>query len=65
MLTDAQMKQRDYTARPHNVFFGPEKHYLGQTFNVFFFNSLIINGFTVLFLLLLLWSLHRQLRTEK
>jgi len=65
MLTDAQMKQRDYTARPHNVFFGPEKHYLGQTFNVFFFNSLIINGFTVMFLLLLLWSLHRQLRTEK
>jgi len=65
MLTDAQMKQRDYTARPHNVFFGPEKHHLGQTFNVFFFNSLIINGFTVMFLLLLLWSLHRQLRTEK
>lgn len=65
MLTDAQMKQRDYTARPHNVFFGPEKHYLGQTLNVFFFNSLIINGFTVVFLLLLLGSLHRQLRTEK
>jgi hypothetical protein len=63
MLTDAQMKQRDYTAKPRNVFFGPEKHYLGQTFNIFLFNSLIINAFTALFLVLLLWSLHRQLRS--
>ncbi|MGA8660520.1 MAG: ATP-binding cassette domain-containing protein [Chthoniobacterales bacterium] len=63
MLTDAQMKQRDYTAKPRNVFFGPEKHYLGQTVNIFLFNSLIINAFTVLFLVLLLWSLHRQLRS--
>jgi hypothetical protein len=63
MLTDAQMKQKDYTSEARNVFFGPEKNYFGQKINVFFFNSCIINGFTVLFLLFLLLSLHRQLRT--
>jgi len=45
------------------VFFGPEKNYFGQKINIFAFNSSIINGFTVLFLLFLLLSLHRQLRT--
>jgi ABC transport system ATP-binding/permease protein len=63
MLTDAQMKQKDYTSEARNVFFGPEKNYFGQKINIFFFNSFIINGFTVLFLLFLLLSLHRQLRT--
>ncbi len=63
MLTDAQMKQKDYTSEARNVFFGPEKNYFGQRFNVFVFNSGIINGFTLLFLLCLLLSLHRQLRT--
>lgn len=62
MLTDAQMKQRDYTTRPRNVFFGPEKHFFGYVFNIFWFNSMVINGFTILFLLLLMGSLHRQLR---
>ncbi|HZC58664.1 MAG TPA: hypothetical protein VE154_01635, partial [Chthoniobacterales bacterium] len=64
MLTDAQMKQKDYTSAVRNVFFGPDKYYFGQKLNVFVFNSWIINGFTVLFLLLLLLSLHRQLRTN-
>jgi ABC transport system ATP-binding/permease protein len=63
MLTDAQMKQKDYTSEARNVFFGPEKNYFGQKFTIFVFNSGIINGFTVLFLLFLLLSLHRQLRT--
>jgi hypothetical protein len=63
MLTDAQMKQKDYTSEARNVFFGPEKNYFGQKFNIFIFNSAIINGFTLLFLLCLLLSLHRQLRT--
>ena len=63
MLTDAQMKQKDYTSEARNVFFGPEKNYFGQKVSIFVFNSLIINGFTLLFLLCLLWSLHRQLRT--
>jgi ABC-type multidrug transport system ATPase subunit len=63
MLTDAQMKQKDYTSEARNVFFGPEKNYFGQKISIFFFNSCIINGFTVLFLLFLLLSLHRQLRT--
>jgi ABC transport system ATP-binding/permease protein len=63
MLTDAQMKQKDYTSEVRNVFFGPDKYYFGQKLNVFVFNSWIINGFTLLFLLLLLFSLHRQLRT--
>ena len=63
MLTDAQMKQKDYTSEARNVFFGPEKYYFGQKFNIFVFNSCIINGFTLLFLLCLLLSLHRQLRT--
>jgi ABC transport system ATP-binding/permease protein len=63
MLTDAQMKQKDYTSEARNVFFGPEKNYFGQKFTIFFFNSGIINGFTLLFLLFLLLSLHRQLRT--
>ncbi|HEY0790009.1 MAG TPA: ATP-binding cassette domain-containing protein [Chthoniobacterales bacterium] len=62
LLTDAQMKQRDYTTSPRNVFFGPEKHFFGQTYSLFWFNSAVINGFTVAFLLLLLGSLHRQLR---
>jgi ABC transport system ATP-binding/permease protein len=62
MLTDAQMKQKDYTSEARNVFFGPEKNYFGQKLNVFVFNSCIINGFTLLFLLCLLLSLHRQLR---
>ena len=64
MLTDAQMKQKDYTSDVRNVFFGPEKYYFGQKLNIFVFNSYIINGFTLLFLLLLLFSLHRQLRSS-
>ncbi len=63
MLTDAQMKQKDYTSESRNVFFGPEKNLFGQKLNIFVFNSFIINGFTLLFLLCLLLSLHRQLRT--
>jgi ABC-type multidrug transport system ATPase subunit len=63
MLTDAQMKQKDYTSESRNVFFGPEKNFFGQKLSVFVFNSCIINGFTLLFLLSLLLSLHRQLRT--
>jgi ABC transport system ATP-binding/permease protein len=63
MLTDAQMKQKDYTSESRNVFFGPEKNFFGQKLNIFVFNSFIINGFTLLFLLCLLLSLHRQLRT--
>ncbi len=63
MLTDAQMKQKDYTSEARNVFFGPEKNYFDQKLNIFVFNSCIINGFTLLFLLCLLLSLHRQLRT--
>jgi ABC transport system ATP-binding/permease protein len=63
MLTDAQMKQKDYTSEARNVFFGPEKNYFHQRLNIFVFNSSIINGFTLLFLLCLLLSLHRQLRT--
>jgi ABC-type multidrug transport system ATPase subunit len=63
MLTDAQMKQKDYTSGARNVFFGPDKNYFGQIFNIFLFNSCIINGFTLLFLVLLLNNLHRQLRT--
>ena len=63
MLTDAQMKQKDYTSEARNVFFGPEKNYFHQKLNIFVFNSSIINGFTLLFLLCLLLSLHRQLRT--
>jgi ABC-type multidrug transport system ATPase subunit len=63
MLTDAQMKQKDYTTKARNVFFGPEKHYFGHAISVFVFNSLVINGFSAFFLLLLLWSLNRQLRT--
>jgi ABC-type multidrug transport system ATPase subunit len=64
MLTDAQMKQKDYTSDFRNVFFGPEKYYFGQKLNIFVFNSYVINGFTLLFLLLLLFSLHRQLRSS-
>ena len=63
MLTDAQMKQKDYTTQPRNVFFGPDKNYFGQKLNIFMFNSIVINGFTVLFLCCLLRSLHRQLKT--
>jgi ABC transport system ATP-binding/permease protein len=63
MLTDAQMKQKDYTSESRNVFFGPEKNFFGQRLNIFVFNSFIINSFTLLFLLCLLLSLHRQLRT--
>jgi ABC-type multidrug transport system ATPase subunit len=63
MLTDAQMKQKDYTTQPRNVFFGPDKNYFGQKLNIFTFNSIVINGFTVLFLCCLLRSLHRQLKT--
>jgi ABC transport system ATP-binding/permease protein len=63
MLTDAQMKQKDYTSESRNVFFGPEKNFFGQKLNIFVFNSFIINSFTLLFLLCLLLSLHRQLRT--
>jgi ABC transport system ATP-binding/permease protein len=63
MLTDAQMKQKDYAVQTRNVFFGPEKSYFGQKFDIFLFNSFVINGFTLLFLLWLLTSLVRQLRT--
>ena len=62
MLVDAEMKEKDYTAKQRNVFFGPEKMIFGQTLSIFIFNSAVINGFTVLFLGLLLWRLHRQLR---
>jgi hypothetical protein len=64
MLTDAQMKQRDYTSKPRNVFFGPEKSYFGVTVSVLVFNSLVINAFTGFFLLLLLGRLNQQLRTS-
>jgi hypothetical protein len=63
MLTDAQMKQKDYTSGARNVFFGPEKNYFGQKINIFVFDSFVINGFTLLFLILLLGHLRRQLRT--
>jgi ABC transport system ATP-binding/permease protein len=63
MLTDAQMKQKDYTSGARNVFFGPEKNYFGQKINVFVFDSCVINCFTLLFLILLLGNLRRQLRT--
>jgi ABC transport system ATP-binding/permease protein len=62
MLTDAQMKQKDYTTRPRNVFFGPDKYYFGQKMNLFTFNSIVINGFTLVFLSSLIWSLHRQIK---
>jgi hypothetical protein len=65
MLTDAQMKQRDYTAQPRNVFFGPEKHYWGWKTSIFTFNSIVINAFTAIFLSCVLWSLHRQLRPNR
>ena len=64
MLTDAQMKQKDYTSKARNVFFAPEKTYLGTTVSVFVFNSLVINAFTAFFLVLLLGRLHRQLSTS-
>jgi ABC transport system ATP-binding/permease protein len=64
MLVDAEMKERDYTAKQRNVFFGPDKVFFGQTISVFLFNSIVINGFTLLFLVLLLGRLHRQLRTR-
>jgi ABC-type multidrug transport system ATPase subunit len=63
MLTDAQMKQKDYTAKARNVFFAPEKTYFGVTLSVFLFNSLVINAFTGFFLVLLLGRLHKQLKT--
>jgi ABC transport system ATP-binding/permease protein len=63
MLVDAEMKERDYTSKQRNVFFGPEKLIFGQTINIFLFNAIIINGFTAVFLVLVLWRLHRQLRT--
>jgi hypothetical protein len=62
MLVDAEMKERDYTAKQRNVFFGPDKIFFNQTISVFLFNSIVINGFTFLFLVLLLGRLHRQLR---
>jgi hypothetical protein len=62
MLTDAQMKQKDYTSEARNVFFGPEKNYFHQRLNIFVLNSYIINGFTLLLLFFFLLSLHRQLR---
>jgi hypothetical protein len=62
MLVDAEMKQRDYTSKQRNVFFGPEKLVFGQTISIFLFDSIVINGFTGLFLILILWRLHRQLR---
>jgi ABC-type multidrug transport system ATPase subunit len=64
MLTDAQMKQKDYTSKTRNVFFAPEKTYFGVTVSVFVFNSLVINAFTGFFLVLLLGRLHRQLSTS-
>jgi ABC-type multidrug transport system ATPase subunit len=64
MLTDAQMKQKDYASKSRNVFFGPEKTYLGLTVSVLLFNSLVINAFTGFFLVLLLGRLHRQLSTS-
>lgn len=62
MLVDAEMKQRDYTSKQRNVFFGPEKLIFNQTVSIFVFDSIVINGFTVMFLLLVLWRLHRQFR---
>jgi ABC-type multidrug transport system ATPase subunit len=64
MLTDAQMKQKDYTSKTRNVFFAPEKTYLGVTVSVFVFNSVVINAFTGFFLVLLLGRLHKQLSTS-
>jgi ABC-type multidrug transport system ATPase subunit len=66
LISNAEMEQNDYrrSNRP-NVFFGPEKRYLGIKVGVFFFNTIVLIGSTLGLLGLLHWILRRQLEVRR
>ncbi len=66
LISNAEMEQNDYrrSSRP-NVFFGPEKRHLGIKVGVFFFNTIVLIGSTLVLLGLLHWILRRQLEVRR
>jgi len=66
LISNAEMEQNDYrrSSRP-NVFFGPEKRYLGIRVDVFLFNTIVLIGSTLGLLGLLHWILRRQLEVRR
>ena len=66
LISNAEMEQNDYrrSSQP-NVFFGPEKRYLGIKVGVFFFNTIVLIGSTLGLLGLLHWILRRQLEVRR
>ncbi|MFL6541567.1 MAG: ATP-binding cassette domain-containing protein [Chthoniobacterales bacterium] len=66
LISNAEMEQNDYRrgGKP-NIFFGREKVYLGVTFNVFAFDTLVLVGSTLVLLVLLNWILKRQLEVRR
>ncbi len=62
LVTTAEIEQEDYLRTEKiNVFFGPDKWYLGSTWSVFQFNVIILNLSTLIVLMLLHASLRNQL----
>ncbi|HWX16924.1 MAG TPA: ATP-binding cassette domain-containing protein [Chthoniobacterales bacterium] len=66
LISNAEMEQNDYrrSSQP-NVFFGPEKRYLGIKVGVVFFNTIVLIGSTLVLLGLLHWILRRQLEVRR
>src|SRR6202140_32332 len=66
LFSNAEMEQSDYrrSSQP-NVFFGPEKRYLGIKVGVVFFNTIVLIGSTLVLLGLLHWILRRQLEVRR
>src|SRR5207253_8690702 len=66
LISNAEMEQSDYRrgSRP-NVFFGAEKRYFGVKNNVFFWNTIVLVGSTLVLLGLLHWILRRQLEVRR
>jgi hypothetical protein len=70
-VSKAETEQSDYRrvdseGKPAriNVFFGPEKFYLGLHMSVFVYNAAVLIISSIALLAALYWILRRQLRTK-
>jgi ABC-type multidrug transport system permease subunit len=63
LVSKAEIEQHDRRVeRALNVFFGPRKYLFGQDISVITLNSLVLNGLTLLVLIVLYFTLRHQLR---
>jgi hypothetical protein len=66
LISRAEMEQNDYRrgSKP-NVFFGLEKRYLGMTFGVFTFDTMVLIVSMLGLLVVLHWILRKQLEVRR